>query len=48
MRDPLCSALVHGITLPGCFCAELRTARLQGPVKVTGHAPVCWCEKCMA
>lgn len=44
--DPLCPATEHHHDVRGCVCRRLKTARLQGPVRVTGHVDICWCPRC--
>jgi hypothetical protein len=46
-HDPLCYAPSPAARPGGCrMCRALRTARLQGPVIVRGHAAICWCDAC--
>jgi hypothetical protein len=44
-HDPLCHPRREEVA--DCICRELRTARLQGPVKENKHAPLCWCPLCL-
>lgn len=50
-HDPLCVGRLRSLqgwhVVPDCICRELRTARLQGPVRENRHAPLCWCPECL-